>query len=172
MAIEYRDLRQFIELVEKMGDLRRIQGAALEFEIGAITEVAAGSESCPALLFSDIPGQPAGNRVFTNTTVSPRRAALALGIDPNLPPLQALQAWKRKRVDLKPIAPEQTADAPYLENSLTGDAVDLSLFPSPIWHKDDGGPYIGSGSVVMTRDPDTGWVIVRSIACRSIPGIA
>ena len=158
MAIEYRDLRQFIELVEKMGDLRRIQGAALAFEIGAITEVAAGSESCPALLFSDIPGQPAGNRVFTNTTVSPRRAALALGIDPNLPPLQALQAWKRKRVDLKPIAPEQTADAPYLENSLTGDAVDLSLFPSPIWHKDDGGPYIGSGSVVMTRDPDTGWV--------------
>jgi UbiD family decarboxylase len=157
MAVEYRDLREFIGLVDKIGDLRRVEGAALDFEIGAITEVAAGSERCPALLFSNIPGQPAGNRVFTNTTVSTRRAALALGIDPNLPPLQALQAWKRKRVDLKPVAPEPTTNAPYLENSSTGDAVDLSLFPAPIWHKGDGGRYIGSGSVVMTRDPDTGW---------------
>ena len=158
MAVEYRDLRGFIELVERLGELRQVQGAALDFEIGAITEIAAGMESCPALLFSNIPGQPPGNRIFTNTTVSPSRAALALGLDPSLPPLQALLAWKRRRVDLKPIAPETTANAPYLENSATGEAVDLSQYPSPIWHKGDGGPYIGSGSVVMTRDPDSGWI--------------
>src|SRR6185369_644142 len=108
MAVEYRDLREFIELVEKMGELRRVEGAALDFEIGAITEVAAGMERCPALLFSNTPGQPAENRIFTNTTVSASRASLALGLDPGLPPLQALLAWKRKRVDLKPIAPETT----------------------------------------------------------------
>jgi 4-hydroxy-3-polyprenylbenzoate decarboxylase len=81
-----------------------------------------------------------------------------LGLDSNLAPLQALQAWKRKRVDLKLVAPEPTSDAPYLENSMTGDGVDLSQYPSPIWHRGDGGPYIGSGSVVMTRDPDSGWI--------------
>ena len=79
MAVAYRDLREFIGLVDKIGDLRRVEGAALDFEIGAITEVAAGSDRCPALLFSKIPGQPVGNCIFTNTTVSARRAALALG---------------------------------------------------------------------------------------------
>ena len=31
-------------------------------------------------------------------------------------------------------------------------------FPAPFWHKQDGGPYIGSGSLVIMRDPDTGWI--------------
>jgi hypothetical protein len=56
MTVEYRDLRQFIELVEKMGDLRRIQGAALEFEIGAITEVAAALRFCSATSRASLPG--------------------------------------------------------------------------------------------------------------------
>ena len=36
----YQDLREFITLVDKLGALRRIEGADPEFEIGAITEVA------------------------------------------------------------------------------------------------------------------------------------
>ena len=36
----YKDLREFIELVDKLGALRRIEGADPRFEIGAITEVA------------------------------------------------------------------------------------------------------------------------------------
>lgn len=158
MAVEYDDLRDFIALVEKRGDLRKVEGAALEHEIGAITEVAAGSEHRPALLFDKIPGYPAGYRIFTNTTVSASRAALALGLDANLSPLQALQAWKAKRTDIKPIAPETVGSAAFLENAMVGDAVDIAKFPAPIWHHGDGGPYIGSGSVVLTRDPDTGWV--------------
>src|ERR1700722_15894834 len=89
MAIEYRDLRQFIELVEKMGDLRRIQGAALEFEIGAITEVAAGSESCPALLFSDIPGQPAGNPASLGHRSESAAATSASGVETKARGLEA-----------------------------------------------------------------------------------
>jgi 3-polyprenyl-4-hydroxybenzoate decarboxylase len=34
----YKDLREFIELVDKLGALRRIEGADPRFEIGAITE--------------------------------------------------------------------------------------------------------------------------------------
>ena len=36
----YKDLREFIELVDKLGGLRRIEGADPCFEIGAVTEVA------------------------------------------------------------------------------------------------------------------------------------
>ena len=46
----------------------------------------------------------------------------------------------------------------FLENSRAGRDVDLSLFPAPLWHKQDGGAYIGSGSIVVMRDPDSGWI--------------
>lgn len=154
----YRDLREFIDLVDGIGDLKRISGAQLEFEIGGITEVAAGSAECPALLFDEIPGQPAGNRIFTNATVNARRAALALGIDHSLPPVEILNAWKRKRAGLRPIDPEMRTHGPFLENSMTANEIDVTKFPCPTWHRKDGGPYIGSGSLVITKDPDSGWI--------------
>src|SRR5215469_2897641 len=48
--------------------------------------------------------------------------------------------------------------ADFLENSDVHDAVDLSKFPVPHWHQQDGGRYIGSGSLVIMRDPDSDWV--------------
>src|SRR6201987_5200652 len=108
----YKDLREFIELVDKLGGLRRIEGADPCFEIGAITEVAAGRPDGPALLFDGIKGFPRGFRIFTNATTSPQRAALALGVDPGLRPLDALKAWREKRATLKPIAPVEVKDAP------------------------------------------------------------
>src|SRR5258708_28164328 len=154
----YKDLREFIELVDKLGALRRIEGADPRFEIGAVTEVAAGRPDGPALLFDDIKGFPRGFRIFTNATTNPQRAALALGLDPMLRPLDALKAWMRKRQTLRMIAPVEVTRAAFLQNSARGDAVDLAKFPAPFWHKQDGGPYIGAGSLVIMRDPDTGWI--------------
>jgi UbiD family decarboxylase len=154
----YKDLRDFIAQVDGFGALRRISGADPRFEIGGITEVAAGSAACPALLFDDIIGFPTGFRVFTNATTSPRRAALALGIDPDLRPVDALRAWKERRSTLMPVAPVAVTDAPVLENRMVGGDVDLRRFPAPHWHRHDGGPYFGSGSLVITGDPDTGWI--------------
>lgn len=154
----YKDLREFIARVDDIGALRRVKGADPRFEIGAITEVAAGSPEQPALLFDDILGFPTGFRIFTNATTSPQRAALALGLDPHLRPIDALKAWKEKRTKLKPTPPVMVKDAAFLENSKSGDEVDLYQFPVPTWHKKDGGPYIGSGSLVITGDTDTDWV--------------
>lgn len=154
----YRDLRDFIDLVDGIGDLKRVSGADQDFEIGGITEVAAGAPECPALLFDEIPGQPAGNRIFSNATVNARRAALALGIDHELPPIEILKAWKRKRAEFKPIEPDLKTDGPFLENAMETGQVDVTRFPCPIWHRKDGGAYIGSGSLVITKDPDSGWV--------------
>ena len=38
------------------------------------------------------------------------------------------------------------------------DDVDLAKLPAPDWHRKDGGPFIGSGSIVIMRDPDGGWI--------------
>ncbi len=101
----YKDLREFIDLVDQLGALRRIEGADPHFEIGGITEVAAGLPDCPALLFDRIKGHGSGFRVFTNATTNVQRAALALGLAPTLRPLDALKAWMEKRKTLRPLAP-------------------------------------------------------------------
>ncbi|MGB6537704.1 MAG: UbiD family decarboxylase [Xanthobacteraceae bacterium] len=154
----YKDLREFIDLVDRLGALRRIDDADPRFEIGAITEVAAGLPDCPALLFDGIKNYPRGFRVFTNATTNVQRAALALGLDPALRPLDALTAWMEKRQSLRPVAPATVDRAAFLENSVAGSDVDLGRFPAPVWHRHDGGPFIGSGSLVIMRDPDDGWV--------------
>jgi 4-hydroxy-3-polyprenylbenzoate decarboxylase len=154
----YRDLRDFIADVEKLGVLRHVEGADPHFELGGITEVAAGLPECPALLFDKIKGYAPGVRVFTNATTTPQRAALALGLDPNLRPLDALKAWMGKRQTLAMQKPVITKDVPALENSMRGSDVDLRKMPAPHWHTKDGGAYIGTGSIVIMRDPDGGWV--------------
>ena len=154
----YKDLRGFIKQVETLGMLRRIDGADPRFEIGGITEVAAGTAECPALLFDRIKGFAKGFRVFTNATTTPQRAALALGLDPALKPLDALKAWMKKRQTLTPRKPVAVTSAAFLENSMRGRQVDMAKLPAPYWHRKDGGPFIGSGSIVIMRDPDGGWI--------------
>jgi len=85
----YKDLREFIELVDKLHALRRIEGADPYFEIGGITEVAAGLPGGPALLFDEIKGYARGFRIFTNAVTSALRAALFL---PVLIPMVAASA--------------------------------------------------------------------------------
>ena len=154
----YKDLRGFIKQVETLGALRHIDGADPRFEIGGITEVAAGTAECPALLFDRIKGFAKGFRVFTNATTTPQRAALALGLDPALKPLDALKAWMKKRQTLTPRKPVAVTSAAFLENSMRGRQVDMAKLPAPYWHRKDGGPFIGSGSIVIMRDPDGGWI--------------
>jgi hypothetical protein len=59
-VVIYKDLRGFIKQVEDLNALRHVEGADPHFEIGGITEVAAGSPDCPALLFDRIKGFPEG----------------------------------------------------------------------------------------------------------------
>ena len=50
------------------------------------------------------------------------------------------------------------ASGALLENVKTGDDIDLFKIPVPRWHEHDGGYYIGTGDMVIMRDPDTGWI--------------
>jgi UbiD family decarboxylase len=156
--MSYQDLREFIARVEKIGALRRVLDVDPHVEIGDITEVASAMPACPALLFDRIKGFPAGFRVFTNALTTPERSALALGIDHRLNPVEMLQAWMTKRQALPRHKPAAVKDASFLDNTDRGENVDLYKFPVPFWHRGDGGPYIGTGSIVVTRDPDDGWV--------------
>jgi UbiD family decarboxylase len=154
----FRDLRHYVEhLTARLGpdEVRVVRGARWDLEIGCITELLAEAEG-PALMFDDIPGYPPGFRVFTNFMGTAARTAVALGLRPDTAKLDIVRAWKDRRIE--PIPPVQVETGPVLENVLEGDQVDLTIFPTPRWHDGDGGRYIGTACMVLTRDPDTGWV--------------
>ena len=58
----------------------------------------------------------------------------------------------------KTIPHEIVSGGPVLDNILTGDDIDLMKFPTPMWHPEDGGRYIGTGTYTVTRDPEDGWM--------------
>ena len=58
--MSYRDLRGWIDAVDEFGELKRINGADWNLEMGAITEVFARKEPHPAILFDEIKDYPAG----------------------------------------------------------------------------------------------------------------
>ena len=69
-VVIYKDLRGFIKQVDELGALRRVNGADPRFELGGITEVAAGTGECPALLFDRLKGfRPA----FASSPTPPQR---------------------------------------------------------------------------------------------------
>jgi UbiD family decarboxylase len=161
-SVSYRDLREWIEEVDKLGELAHVTGADWNLEIGALTDVARKDLgiNCPAMLFDQVPGYPEGFRVITNTLQSLGRNALTLGIPSGLTRRNYVDAVDARLSSIEPIAPVvvDASSAPVTENTLTGDAVDLFRFPTPIWHDEDGGRYIGTGDCVITRGPDKDWV--------------
>ncbi len=128
-------------------------------EIGRITELAMSSSKSPAVLFDNIKGYKSGYRVISNVLNSPRRIALALGLPMPDKEMDLVNAWRHhSKEGIRRIPPVEINNGPVKENVQVGDSVDLFEFPIPKWHDLDGGRYIGTGDMVIQRDPDGGWV--------------
>ena len=155
--ITYKDLREYIDAVDRLGELRVVNGADWDLEIGAITEVAARATQPKVVLFDNIKGYPKGFRVIVNAVCSAATTSLAFGLDPTLPGLDMIKAWKKKLGSYKPLKPVNVATGPITEHVESGDRVDMLKFPTPRWHEDDGGRYIGTGCLVILQDPDEQW---------------
>lgn len=154
----FDDLREYINQAEELGECRLIEGADWDLEIGTIAELMAKRNS-PVLLFDKIKDYPAGYQVATNLVTSHRRVCLLLGLPEEETPMGLVKAWRDKtKGGFKPVPPVEVKVGPVKENIHIGNDVDLFEFPTPRWHELDGGRYIGTGCVVITRDPDEGWI--------------
>jgi UbiD family decarboxylase len=157
----FDDLRDYIGKVEEAGEYRLIEGADAGEEIGAITFLMSQSATAPLLMFDKINGYKAGYRVASNLFNTSRRTALGLGFALECKGIELVRAFREKMSDgIRPVPPVEVDSGPVKENILRGDKVDLLQFPAPKWHEHDGGPYIGTGSMVIARDPEEGWVNV------------
>ena len=138
----------------------RVNGAECDEEIGAITDLYMERVGRPALLFDEIPGYPPGFRVLANVTTSPQRVAVTLGIPRDLSLAGMVQHCRRFHGALPGIKPRVAGSGPLLENVATGADIDMLRFPTPKWHEDDGGRYLGTGCAVVMQDPDSDWINV------------
>lgn len=150
----FKDLRDFIEALDKTGDIVRIkQEVDWDLEVGAIGRRAYEKEK-PAILFEKIKDYP-GHRIFSGMLGTFRRVAIALGLPPETPIGDIYGEYARRTEH--PIKPIIVKNGPCKENIVLEDDIDLYQLPVPYLHNGDGGRYIGTWAFEVTKDPDTGW---------------
>jgi UbiD family decarboxylase len=158
------DLRAWLETVRSLGELKDVKGADAKLELGAISELNVKIDGAPALLFDEIKGYSKGFRILTCSTASPARLSSILRLPVEHKHNELVQklrgrpkGWQAEAPKYDPV-PVETG--PVFENIQSGKDVDINIFPSPLWHEKDGGPYIGTGCCVVTKDFDSDWVNV------------
>ena len=145
------DLRACLDYATELGNVEVIQGADPDLEIGTLYELSLEEEFPPVLLFENIKGYPPGHRVVVNVRSSKVFDTGAQGLD-------LVRSYRRKnRKQPEPIPPVNVQSGPVLENIQEGDQIDITSFPAPRWHQGDGGRYIGTECLVITKDPDSDW---------------
>lgn len=149
----YDDLRGFLNMLEKEGQLLRITEQVLPEPDVAAAANAAGriGEGAPALYFDNVTGFDAV-RIVMNVHGSWRNHALALGLPAGTSVKDQVEEFAR-RWDAFPVVPEHREDPPWRENVMAGAEVDLfKVLPLFRLNDGDGGFYLDKAAVV-SRDP-------------------
>lgn len=162
--VHYESLREFIALADKAGEVKTIRGASAHLEIACINELVSEAGG-PLLMFDEIPDYPKGFRISCNVFNTMRRAAMALDLPEKMKPLDMLAQWRQRTRALSLIPPIDVENPSVSQNVLEGKDVDVFKFPAPKWHERDGGQYLGTGALIILKDPEEGWVNVGIYRC-------
>lgn len=152
----YKDLREFIAKLEKEVDLVNIQKEVdWNLEVGAIIRRTC-ELGAPAPFFHKIKDYSPQYRILGAPQAARKRVALALGMDSNTSQQELIEEFlERKKNPIKPIVLNQ---GPCQENVLLGEEIDLFKLPAPVIHEGDGGRYLCTWHVSISKDPDSDWV--------------
>lgn len=151
----FKDNRRFIEALEKSGDLVRIkQEVDWDLEVGAVTRRTHEKQG-PAVLFEKIKDYPAGYRILGAPLATWRRVAIAMDMKPDSAIKEIQDEYERRL--RTPVQPMLVSGAPCKEVVIPEDKIDLFQFPAPMYHWGDGGRYLGSWHLIITKDPDSDW---------------
>ena len=125
LRIPYTELREWLEEAEKLGEVKHVQGANWERDIGMASEVVLHDDTAPCVVFEDVPGTIEGSRVLTNF-FSSKRMGMTLGFSSNLSKIELSDAFRANYMeDLKEIPHVIVEDGPVYENIMEGDDVDV-----------------------------------------------
>jgi 4-hydroxy-3-polyprenylbenzoate decarboxylase len=156
-VIAYDDLREWLAEAERLGEVRTVRDASWQEDIGLVAEAILRAENGPCVVFEDIQDCPKGYRLLLNMFAG-RRRNMTLGFPVDLTKWELSDSYRAAYLSSQKNIPHEIVDTgPIFENVLMGDDIDVTKFPSPIWHEKDGGRYIGTGTYSITQDPDEGW---------------
>jgi len=154
--MSFKDLREFIAKLEKEGEAQPIEEEVdWNLEAGAILR-RCHEQGLPAPFFQKIKDYPEGYRIFGGPLCNFRRMAISMEMNPNTHQKELMEEYLRRKQ--QPIKPILVNDGPCKENIRLGDKVDLLEFPVPLMHDGDGGRYIGTFHLTITKDLDSDWV--------------
>jgi UbiD family decarboxylase len=163
-------MRDFVQALQRAGEL-----VSVEREVDWNLEMGAIARRCyetgaPAPLFTRVRGARPGFRAIgAPMGVSRKRGqelvriALALGLPASAGAreiIETLVAARRRQ----PIAPAVVDSGPCKQNVWCGEEVDLTSLPVPLLHVGDGGRYLNTLGMAVTRTPDgrwTSWAVAR-----------
>ncbi len=136
----HTDLRDWLERIERTGQIKNIDGADWNLEIGAIAEMIYHNspENPPCLLFDNIAGYEAGFRVLSGMTNSPKRLAVTLGLPETDTALDVVQSYRDRMKSFAPIPSRTVKSGAVLENVDRDEDVNIFKFPVPFLHELDG----------------------------------
>jgi len=151
-------LRQLLTEAESMGELKTItQPIDWDEEMGALNYMVAQREDSPTLWFKNIrDAQYGSSAVFNLFGMGKDRIALSLGLPKGHSISELIEFTKNnfgRKVPPRTIAAEK---APVNEVILEGSDIDLNAFPAPKMWPLDGGRYLGTWDVLVTRDLEDG----------------
>ncbi|MDY6862428.1 MAG: UbiD family decarboxylase [Thermodesulfobacteriota bacterium] len=154
----FKDLREFLNLLEEKRELVRItEEVDWDEEIGALSQEAIFRKA-PAFICENIRDakDTPGKKLAMNYLCGWKRINLALGLPIDTPPREIVSFWKNRIKN--PIKPVVIKDGPCKENIKKGEEVNLYDFPQPKLHSLDGGRYMLTWHLDITKDPDSEWV--------------
>jgi UbiD family decarboxylase len=143
-------LGEFIRQLEadKPSDVLRVtEEVPVEKVITATVFELRDRRQYPLVVFESVEGydQP----VVTNVFATRERIARAIGVSESA----FFGTWNERINGLVPT--ESVESGPVMENTTTGEAVDITELPAPYHFDGDGGRYITAG-IVVAKDPETG----------------
>src|SRR5499433_1162256 len=130
-----RDLRGLIEDWRAAGQLKIVEGADADLDIGALAEVSGSGAEPPALLFDKIKGYPDGYRVLINMFQTQRRTAESLGGDASLRGAALVDTIRKRMADHNLVPPKLVASGPITEHLLRGKNMKVFKFLAPKLHR-------------------------------------
>src|SRR5206468_11299167 len=133
----FDSLREYLDSLEQMGELKRVKAPVDPVhELGAIAYHSLLRKG-PALLFENVKGHK--TPLVTNVLSTDRKMAVALGIEGDMRTMfeRFLSGFKN------PLTPVEVKGGPCKEEIYRYGEVYLTMFPTPVWHEKDAGPYLG-----------------------------
>jgi 4-hydroxy-3-polyprenylbenzoate decarboxylase len=151
----FNDIREFMKALDEKGEMVHVRE-----EVDWDLEAAAIVRRCyetggPAVLFEKLKDYPSGYRIIGGSLANFKRVAIALNMDAGSTIRSIYDEYERR--EQSPIKPIVVESGPCKENMMIGDEVDLYQLPAPMVHGGDGGRYIGTWDIVISKDPDSGW---------------